>query len=39
MGKEEALAYLERVEKEMGLPAVDPFRFGAERLAEALEAI
>jgi len=34
-----ARAYLAQVEAEMGLPAVDPFRYGAERLAEALEAI
>lgn len=39
MGEEEAKAYLARVEADMGIPAVDPFRFGAERLAEALEAI
>lgn len=36
MPQDEALAYLARVEAEMGLPAVDPFRHGAERLAEAL---
>jgi len=39
MSEEEARAYLSKVEKEMGLPAVDPFRHGAERLAEALEAL
>jgi len=39
MGDEEARAYLATVETEMALPAVDPFRYGAERLAEALEAI
>lgn len=39
MGEDEAKAYLARVEADMGIPAVDPFRFGAERLAEALEAI
>ncbi|WP_299025723.1 N-acetyltransferase DgcN [uncultured Sulfitobacter sp.] len=39
MSDAEAKAYLEGVEAAMGLPAVDPFRFGAERLAEALEAI
>ncbi len=39
MGEDEAKAYLAKVEAEMGIPAVDPFRFGAERLAEALEAI
>ena len=39
MGEAEAVAYLAQVEAEMGLPAVDPFRHGAERLAEALAAI
>lgn len=39
MSEDEAVAYLAKVEAEMGLPAVDPFRHGAERLAEALEAI
>ncbi|MCX7566660.1 DUF1611 domain-containing protein [Sulfitobacter sp. F26169L] len=36
MSEDEAQAYLTKVESEMGLPAVDPFRHGAERLAEAL---
>ena len=39
MGEDVAKAYLAKVEADMGIPAVDPFRFGAERLAEALEAI
>jgi uncharacterized NAD-dependent epimerase/dehydratase family protein len=39
MGEDEALSYLESVERRMGLPTVDPFRQGAERLVEALEAI
>jgi uncharacterized NAD-dependent epimerase/dehydratase family protein len=39
MGEDEALSYLESVEKRMGLPAVDPFRQGAARLADALEAL
>jgi uncharacterized NAD-dependent epimerase/dehydratase family protein len=39
MTEEEAVAYLAGVEAEMGLPAVDPFRHGAERLADALAAI
>ena len=39
MSEEEARAYLAKVEAEMGLPAVDPFRHGAERLAEALETL
>ena len=34
----EAEAYLARVEELMGLPSVDPFRQGASRLAEALDA-
>jgi uncharacterized NAD-dependent epimerase/dehydratase family protein len=36
MSEEDAVAYLGRVETEMGLPAVDPFRHGAARLVEAL---
>ncbi|MBP7003600.1 N-acetyltransferase DgcN [Amaricoccus sp.] len=36
MGEAEALAHLAGVEARMGLPAVDPFRQGAERLVEAL---
>ncbi|ALI55247.1 N-acetyltransferase DgcN [Celeribacter marinus] len=32
----DALAYLAQVEAEMGLPAVDPFRQGADRLVDAL---
>ncbi len=36
MSEAEAEAYLAKVEGEMGLPAVDPFRQGAERLAEAI---
>ena len=39
MSEDEANAYLAKVEAEMGLPAVDPFRHGAGRLAEALEAL
>ncbi|MEP1768011.1 MAG: N-acetyltransferase DgcN [Sulfitobacter sp.] len=39
MTEEEAVTYLAKVEAEMGLPAVDPFRQGAERLADALAAI
>lgn len=38
-GEDEAWAYLAEVEKRMGLPAVDPFRQGAARLCDALEAI
>jgi uncharacterized NAD-dependent epimerase/dehydratase family protein len=39
MSEQEAEAYLSKVEAEMGLPAVDPFRQGAARLAEALEGL
>ncbi|PTQ73435.1 N-acetyltransferase DgcN [Celeribacter persicus] len=39
MSEEEALAYLAKVEDEMGLPTVDPFRQGADRLADALAAL
>jgi uncharacterized NAD-dependent epimerase/dehydratase family protein len=33
------LSYLADLEKRMGLPAVDPFRQGAGRLVDALDAI
>jgi len=39
MGEDEALSYLDGVEKRMGLPAVDPFRQGAGRLVDALAAV
>ena len=39
MSEDEALAYLEACEARMGLVAVDPFRQGAGRLAEALAAL
>jgi len=39
MSEEEANAYLAEVEQQMGLPAVDPFRHGASRLADALADI
>lgn len=39
MADDAALAYLERVEAEMGLPTVDPFRQSADRLADALLAM
>ena len=39
MSEDEANTYLAKVEAEMGLPAVDPFRHGAARLVDALEAI
>lgn len=39
MGEDEALACLAEVEARMGLPAVDPFRQGADRLVEALAVL
>ena len=36
--EDSAKAYLEEVEARMGLPTVDPFRDGADRLVEALPA-
>lgn len=39
MGEAEAGSYLAALEDKMGLPAVDPFRHGADRLAEALATL
>ena len=39
MGEDEAKAYLADIESRMGLPATDPYRFGAEKLVDALEAL
>jgi uncharacterized NAD-dependent epimerase/dehydratase family protein len=39
LSEDEALSHLEEVEKRMGLPTVDPFRQGAGRLCDALEAL
>ena len=39
MGEDEAKAYIAEVEDRMGLPTTDPFRFGAERLVDALEGL
>ncbi|WP_147127042.1 N-acetyltransferase DgcN [Shimia ponticola] len=39
LGEDEAISLCEKVEKEMGLPTVDPFRHGAGRLVDALDAI
>jgi uncharacterized NAD-dependent epimerase/dehydratase family protein len=39
MSDEDAKAYLAEVEAEMGLPATDPFRYGAGKLVDALAAI
>lgn len=39
MGEDEAESYLAEVEARMGLPAVDPFRQGADRLVETLASL
>jgi len=39
MGEAEARTYLESVERDMGLPAPDPYRFGSGKLVDALAAI
>jgi len=39
MSEDEAVAYMAKVEDEMGLPTVDTFRHGASRLVDALEAL
>ena len=39
MSEADAISYLQGVGDEMGLPAVDPFRQGADRLVDALAAI
>lgn len=39
MSDEDAKAYLAKVEADMGLPATDPFRYGAGKLVDALAAI
>ncbi len=39
LSDEEAEEYLSEVETRMGLPTVDPYRHGAARLVDALEAI
>lgn len=38
LSEDEAVKYLEETEARMGLPAVDPYRHGAGRLVDALEA-
>ncbi|MCB1365645.1 MAG: DUF1611 domain-containing protein [Rhodobacteraceae bacterium] len=38
LGEDEAAAYLSQVETRMGLPATDPYRFGAGKLVDALAA-
>ncbi|WP_420569299.1 N-acetyltransferase DgcN [Thalassovita sp.] len=39
MGEADALEYLAKVENDLGLPATDPFRFGAGKLVDALAVI
>ncbi|MDK3017017.1 N-acetyltransferase DgcN [Pseudodonghicola flavimaris] len=39
MSDEEASAYLAKLEADMGLPATDPFRYGADKLVDALAAL
>ncbi len=39
MSEADAAAYLSGLEAEMGLPATDPFRFGAGKLVDALETV
>jgi uncharacterized NAD-dependent epimerase/dehydratase family protein len=39
MSEDEAMSYLEKVEKRLGLPAADPFRKGADALVDALAAM
>ena len=39
MGEDEATAYLADIEARMGLPATDPYRFGAAKLVDALLAM
>ncbi|WP_170469603.1 N-acetyltransferase DgcN [Ruegeria arenilitoris] len=39
LSEDDARAYIEQVEAEMGLPATDPYRFGAGKLVDALDAM
>ncbi len=39
MGEDEAKTYLAGLEEQMGLPATDPYRFGAGKLVDALAAM
>jgi len=39
MSEDEAVKYLESLESEFGMPAVDPFRHGSGRLCDALQTL
>ena len=39
MGEDEAKAYCKDIEERFGLPTVDPYRHGADRLADAVAAL
>lgn len=39
MAQQEAKSYLDDLEKRLGLPATDPFRYGAEKLVDALDTV
>ncbi|WP_407493766.1 N-acetyltransferase DgcN [Pseudooceanicola sp. MF1-13] len=39
MSEEDAVAYMKEVEDRMGLPTVDPYRHGSDRLVDALVAL
>lgn len=39
MSKEDAKNYLSEVEQDLGLPATDPYRFGSDKLVDALAAL
>ncbi len=39
MSEDDAHAYLAEVEGRMGLPATDPYRFGSEKLVDALATL
>jgi uncharacterized NAD-dependent epimerase/dehydratase family protein len=39
LGEQEALSYMDKVESEFGIPAVDPFRQGVSRIVEKLAEV
>jgi uncharacterized NAD-dependent epimerase/dehydratase family protein len=39
LSEDDAQAYLADVEKRLGLPATDPYRYGSDKLVDALAAI